>query len=73
MKNTSFWVHPLVKLGHLYCILRRMLPFVYYRRPSVITPRVSRFLKALKQDEARALPVGAAGIAWGGYFVIRAC
>ena len=73
MKKTSIWTNPLLKLGHLFYVLRYMLPFVYYCRPAVVAPRICGFLKALKKDEAKELPVGAAGFAWGGYFVIRAC
>lgn len=73
MKKTSLWSNPLVKLCHLFYVLRCMLPFVYYCRPAVAGPRIYSFLKALRQNEGKHLPIGAAGFAWGGYFVIRAC
>ncbi|KAI9727735.1 MAG: hypothetical protein M1828_005963 [Chrysothrix sp. TS-e1954] len=73
MNETRFWTQPLTKLGHLFYVLRCMLPFVYHCRPAVAGPRISGFLRGLKMNEARRLPIGAAGFAWGGYFVIRAC
>jgi len=54
-----------------------MLPFAYHCRPAVASPRIATFLSTIKQAEARKgadnLPLGAVGVAWGGYFVVRAC
>ena len=76
-KRTSFFTSPLVKLAHLLHILRYMLPFAYHCRPAVASPRIATFLSTIKQAEARKgadnLPLGAVGVAWGGYFVVRAC
>ena len=76
-KRTSLFTSPLVKLAHLLHILRYMLPFAYHCRPAAASPRIATFLTAIKQAEARKgtgkLPLGAVGVAWGGYFVVRAC
>ena len=39
----------------------------------MVEPRIATFLAAVKQAEAKEMPLGAVGVAWGGYFVVRAC
>lgn len=46
---------------------------MYYARPAVASPKVNNFFKALRKDEAKDLPVGAAGFCWGGHFVTHLC
>lgn len=49
------------------------LPFMYYNRQAVAKPRIFDFFKALRQNEAANLPVGAAGFCWGGRYVALLC
>lgn len=49
------------------------IPFLFYNRLAVTQPRVYKFFKDLRANEAAALPVGAAGFCWGGKFVFLLC
>ena len=42
-------------------------------RPAAARPKIYAFLRALRKDEAKALPVGVAGFCWGGRFVTDLC
>jgi len=71
-KATGFW-NQLYKVGHFFYLVRCFIPFMYYARPAVASPKVNNFFKALRKDEAKDLPVGAAGFCWGGHFVTHLC
>ena len=47
------------------------LPFLYRNRFSVCWPRVTSFLKQLREDKGAALPVGIAGFCWGGLHAVK--
>lgn len=47
-------------------VLYAILPFMAVNRPGRSYPTVRAFFAALRQSEASALPVGAAGFCWGG-------
>jgi dienelactone hydrolase len=47
------------------------LPFLYRNRFSVSWPRVTGFLRALREDKKTPLPVGIAGFCWGGLHAVR--
>lgn len=72
MEAKGFW-NQLYKVGHLLYLLRHVGPFLFFNRASVSEPRVFGFLKALKQNEAKDLPIGTAGFCWGGPFVTKLC
>ena len=48
-------------IRHAAYLFRYFVPFLYFCRPSITQPRVFGFLKALKNNEAKDLPVGTAG------------
>lgn len=72
MAATGFW-NQLRKVGHLIYLMRHMIPFLYLTRAAVTEPRVLGFLKALKKNEAKDLPIGTAGFCWGAPFVTKFC
>ena len=49
------------------------VPFLYYNRQAVARPRIFDFFKALRQNEAADLPLGAAGFCWGGRYATLLC
>ena len=51
--------------------MSRFIPFLYKNRFSVCWPRVTAFLKALREDKGAALPVGIAGFCWGGLHGVK--
>lgn len=63
----------LSKIGHIFYAMRTFGPFLFWCRPSVTGPRIFKFLKDLKENEAKASPVGTAGFCWGGKFVTQFC
>ena len=72
MQQTGLWAN-LKKFGHALYLARHMIPFLYFCRASVCEPRVFNFVKALKQSEAKNLPIGTAGFCWGAPFVTKLC
>lgn len=72
MSKTGFW-NQLYKIGHAFYLARYLIPFLIACRPAVTEPRVFAFLKDLKKNEAKDLPVGTAGFCWGGPFVTKLC
>jgi dienelactone hydrolase len=47
------------------------IPFLYRNRFSVYWPRVTTFLKELREEKGTSLPVGIAGFCWGGLHAIK--
>ncbi|KAF7187391.1 Hydrolase tropI [Pseudocercospora fuligena] len=72
LQETGFWAQ-IDKVRHLAYMMWHFLPFMLYNRPAVAGPRVYDFIKALKKNEAKDLPLGTAGFCWGGYFVTQLC
>lgn len=72
LSKTGLW-NQLYKVPIVAYFLRHFVPFMLYNRPSVASPRVYGWLKALKQNEAKEVPVGVAGFCWGGHFVTTLC
>ena len=72
MSATGVW-NQMYKAVHLAYLVRHIGPFLFFNRASISEPRVFGFLKALKQNEAKQLPIGTAGFCWGGPFVTKLC
>jgi len=53
--------------------IANFVPFVWFCRQSVATPRIVKFLSDMRANEAASLPVGTAGFCWGGKFVTILC
>ena len=51
--------------------MSEFIPFLYRNRFSLCWPRVTIFLRALREDEGAALPVGVAGFCWGGCHAVK--
>ncbi|KAL9611709.1 MAG: hypothetical protein Q9167_003671 [Letrouitia subvulpina] len=49
------------------------IPFMYRNRFSLSWPRVTTFLKVLREDKGATLPVGIAGFCWGGQHTVKLC
>lgn len=60
LSATGLW-NQLAKVGHIAYMIRLFVPFLYWCRAGVTGPRVYGFLKALKKNEAKDLPIGTAG------------
>ena len=63
IEEPGLW-NQLTKIGHYFHLLRYFMPFLYYCRHAACAPRIFNFLKELKKDEAKNLPVGVAGFCW---------
>ena len=50
-----------------------LFPFMYYNRASVTEPRAFNWLKALRENEAANLRVGAAAFCWGATLIMPLC
>jgi len=62
------------KIYHMICIMPTLISFMRTNKPDVINPRISSFLKAVRNDDAtKRLSVGTAGFCWGGYYTIQLC
>ncbi|XMA10994.1 hypothetical protein WAI453_003785 [Rhynchosporium graminicola] len=61
------------KVGPLLNTIAGFVPFMYYNRLAVTTPRVTQFLASLRTAQLNPLPIGAAGFCWGGKFVFLLC
>lgn len=72
MSATGLW-NQIYKLGHAAYLARHFIPFLLYNRPAVAGPRVWDFVRAVKQNEGKDLPIGTAGFCWGGHFVTQLC
>lgn len=70
--ETGLWAQ-LNKIRHFAYMLYCFVPFMLWNRPAVAGPRVYDFIKALKNYEAKGLPLGTAGFCWGGHFVTQLC
>jgi len=71
--SATGWAAQLYKFGHALYLLRYFVPFLIYCRPAVAGPRIYDFLRAVKANEGRDLPIGTAGFCWGGQFVTALC
>lgn len=69
---TGIW-NNLYKVFHAAYLMRYFLPFMVFCRPAVCQPRIFSFFKALKEGEAKDLPVGTAGFCWGAKYVTELC
>ena len=72
LSATGFW-NQLYKVSHFFYLASHFIPFLYNCRASVTDPRIFGFLKSLKQNEAKDLPIGTAGFCWGALPVSKAC
>jgi len=61
------------KIGHAAYCARHFIPFIYNCRRAVCEPKVVGFMKSLKQNEAKSLPIATAGFCWGGQYVAKFC
>lgn len=69
---TGLW-NQLSKVWHAIYVSWYMIPFWRSCRPAAARSRVYNFLRTLKQNEAKDLPMGTAGFCWGGKFVTELC
>jgi len=60
LSATGFW-NQLYKFGHALYLARYFLPFMYYCGERKAKPRILKWFTALKENEAKDLPVGTAG------------
>ena len=51
--------------------MSEFIPFLYRNRSSLCWPRVTKFLRALRENEGATLPVGIAGFCWGGLHTVK--
>ena len=56
---------------YIFTTMFEFIPFLYRNRFSVAGPRVTSFLKALREDNGATLPVGIAGFCWGGLHGVK--
>ncbi|KAI9830154.1 MAG: hypothetical protein M1819_005831 [Sarea resinae] len=68
LMDAGLWAN-IMKIYYLPVTLYHALPSLIRTRTSISHPRVVAFLSALRENEASALPVGAAGFCWGGKHV----
>ncbi|MCJ1476743.1 hypothetical protein MMC13_005412 [Lambiella insularis] len=66
--ETGSWIS---KPYYIFAAMFDFLPFMYRNRFGVSWPRVTKFLKELREDKRTALPVGIAGFCWGGLHAIK--
>jgi len=53
----------------LWNIIPSVAPFLFKNRPANVTPKVTTFFKALREDpETKDLKIGSAGYCWGGKY-----
>lgn len=72
MQATGFW-NQIYKVWHALVMMRYFFPFLYYCREGVASPRIYKFFKAVRENEAANLPVGTAGFCWGAKYVTELC
>lgn len=63
MEQTGLW-NNIWKIGHAAWLFRYFVPFLFYCRASVAGPKIHNWLKALKKNEAKDLPIGTAGFVY---------
>lgn len=51
-------------------IAYKFIPFLIKTRSGVSYPRVTSFMKAVRENEGASLPIAAAGFCWGGQHVM---
>lgn len=56
---------------HFARIASRYLPFARINTDDAVRSRLYPFLAALRKNEGRSLPLGAAGFCWGGYWCFQ--
>ena len=63
----------LIAFSRYYVIITmsEFIPFLYRNRLSLCWPRVTNFLRALREDKGATMPVGIAGFCWGGLHTVR--
>ena len=72
MSATGLW-NQVYKFGHALYLMRWFFPFMYYNKEGTVKPRIVDWFKALRENEAKDLPVGTAGFCWGGKYVSELC
>ncbi|PNS16646.1 Protein AIM2 [Sphaceloma murrayae] len=63
-------------LSRAYHFLRLLfygVPFMVRNRAGAVMPGITNFFRALRENEAATLPIGAAGFCWGGMPVVKLC
>ena len=63
----------LTNILQFFWAMTYIFSLLYHCRLSVTKPRINSFLRGLKANEARDLPIGTAGFCWGGKFVTLLC
>ncbi|TKA72346.1 hypothetical protein B0A55_06766 [Friedmanniomyces simplex] len=72
MSATGFW-NQLYKVGHVLHLLRWLPLALYNLGDGKTRPRLFPWFQALKENEAKDLPVGTAGFCWGAKYVTELC
>jgi dienelactone hydrolase len=56
---------------YLGCVLAGAVPFMYSNRFGISWPKVQPFFEAVRCNEGKDLPMGAAGFCWGGKHTVN--
>jgi dienelactone hydrolase len=72
MSATGLW-NQVLKFKHALRLMTFIIPFIYYCREGLASPRIYSFFKAIRETEAVNTPIGAAGFCWGAKYVTELC
>ncbi|KAK5746932.1 hypothetical protein LTR17_000563 [Elasticomyces elasticus] len=72
MSATGLW-NQLYKVSHALYLMRWFLPATIYLRDGSTRPRLFPWFQALKENEAKDLPIATAGFCWGAKYVTELC
>ena len=56
---------------YIFATISEFIPFLIRNRFGLCWPRVTKFLRMLREDKGATLPVGIAGFCWGGLHAIK--
>ncbi|KAK0835705.1 hypothetical protein LTR73_000204 [Friedmanniomyces endolithicus] len=71
--SATGWWNQLYKVGHVLYLLQWFPLALFNLRDAKTRPRIFPFFKALKENEAKDLPIGTAGFCWGAKYVTELC
>ncbi|KAK0917595.1 hypothetical protein LTR91_012667 [Friedmanniomyces endolithicus] len=71
--SATGWWNQLYKVGHVLYLLQWFPVALFNLRDAKTRPRIFPFFQALKENEAKNLPIGTAGFCWGAKYVTELC